>query len=167
MLLVQETEATKRLLQLEQGLAEMKMRGKREDASQHYLGFMELVVSLHGCLADVTMDYLSQQDELKILRKEHKRTANTLEQQKKDLDTHLLSLERSYATVTEKQNSDLASLGRRTGAIETLVGQLREAAEATNLPHDRTNLTHQEEGKGGERRPGWLGRLLRNPCCCC
>ena len=39
------------------------------------------------------------------------------------------------------QNSDLASLGRRTGAIETLVGQLREAAEATNLPH-------QEEGKG-------------------
>ena len=42
MLLVQETEATKRLLQLEQGLAEMKMRGKREDASQHYLGFMEV-----------------------------------------------------------------------------------------------------------------------------
>ena len=39
------------------------------------------------------------------------------------------------------QNSDLASLGRRTGAIETLVGQLREAAEATNLPH-------LEEGKG-------------------
>ena len=46
------------------------------------------------------------------------------------------------------QNSDLASLGRRTGAIETLVGQLREAAEATNLPHDRTNQPHQEEGKG-------------------
>ena len=42
MLLVQETEATKRLLQLEQGLAELKMRGKREDASQHYLGFMEV-----------------------------------------------------------------------------------------------------------------------------
>ena len=46
------------------------------------------------------------------------------------------------------QNSDLASLGRRTGAIETLVGQLREAAEAANLPHDRTNQPHQEEGKG-------------------
>jgi len=76
-----------------------------------------------------------------------------------DLNTHLLSLERSYATVIEKQNGDLATLGRRTGAIETLVGQLREAAEATNLP--------QDEGKGGERRPGWLGRLLRNHCCCC
>jgi len=84
---------------------------------------------------------------------------DTLEQQKKDLNTHLLSLERSYATVIEKQNSDLATLGRRTGAIETLVGQLREAAEATNL--------HQDEAKGGERRPGWLGRLLRNHCCCC
>ena len=63
------------------------------------------------------------------------------------------------------QNSDLASLGRRTVAIETLVGQLREAAEATNLPHQEEgkgdfshpsnslakkgfNLTHQEEGKG-------------------
>ena len=51
------------------------------------------------------------------------------------------------------QNSDLASLGRRTGAIETLVGQLREAAEATNLPHDRTNLPHQEEGKGDFSHP--------------
>ena len=40
------------------------------------------------------------------------------------------------------QNSDLATLGRRTGAIETLVGQLREAAEATNLP--------QDEGKGND-----------------
>ena len=29
---------------------------------------LKLVVSLHGCLADVTMDYVSQQDELKILR---------------------------------------------------------------------------------------------------
>ena len=28
----------------------------------------KLVVSLHGCLADVTMDYVSQQDELKNLR---------------------------------------------------------------------------------------------------
>merc|ERR1712130_766651 len=159
LLLIQETAVTKRLLQLEQGLAELKMGGGRreEDASQHYLGFMELVVSLHGCLADMTMDYVSQQDELKNLRKEHERTSYTLEQQKKDLDTHLLSLERSYATVTEKQNSDLASFGRRTGAIETLVVQLREAAEAS---------VHQDEGKGGERRPGWLGRLLRNPCCC-
>ena len=94
---VQETAVTKRLLHLEQGVAELKMEsnGRRGDASQHYLGFMEvklvlhtthlqliplsvhacsiflplkLVVSLHGCLADVTMDYVSQQDELKILR---------------------------------------------------------------------------------------------------
>ena len=84
-------------------MAELKIGGgqRREDASQHYLGFMEvkmsnkpnafstiyihrdnlnevhacakflpfkLVVSLHGCLADVTMDYVSQQDELKNLR---------------------------------------------------------------------------------------------------
>ena len=28
----------------------------------------KLVVSLHGCLADVTMDYVSQQDEIKNLR---------------------------------------------------------------------------------------------------
>ena len=88
---VQETAVTKRLLQLEQGVAELKMGGGGRggvDASQHYLGFMEvklflhtsspgacsiivlfkLVVSLHGCLADVTMDYVSQQDELKNLR---------------------------------------------------------------------------------------------------
>jgi len=158
LLLVQETAVTKRLLQLEHQLAEVKMRERREDPSQHYLGFMELVVSLHGCLADVTMDYVTQQDELKTLRKEQKRTKKTLEEQKKDLDNHLLSLERSYATVTEKQSSDLATLGRRTAAIETLVSQLREAAETTNV--------QQDAGKGGERRPGWLGRLLRNPCCC-
>jgi len=92
LLLIQETAVTKRLLQLEQGVAELKMGGggRREDASQHYLGFMELVVSLHGCLADVTMDYVSQQDELKNLRKEHERTANTLEQQKKVTSNHCI-----------------------------------------------------------------------------
>ena len=41
---VQETAVTRRLLQLEQGVAELKMGGgqRREDASQHYLGFMEV-----------------------------------------------------------------------------------------------------------------------------
>ena len=34
------------------------------------------------------------------------------------------------------QSSDLATLGRRTAAIETLVSQLREAAEATNVQQD-------------------------------
>ena len=34
------------------------------------------------------------------------------------------------------QSSDLATLGRRTAAIETLVSQLREAAETTNVQQD-------------------------------
>ena len=44
LLLVQETAVTKRLLQLEHQLAEVKMRERREDPSQHYLGFMEVRV---------------------------------------------------------------------------------------------------------------------------
>ena len=34
------------------------------------------------------------------------------------------------------QSSDLATLGRRTAAIETLVSQLREAAETINVQQD-------------------------------
>ena len=41
------------------------------------------------------------------------------------------------------QSSDLATLGRRTAAIETLVSQLREAAEASE-----TSNGQQEAGKG-------------------
>ena len=46
---VQETAVTKRLLQLEQGVAELKMGGdggRGVDASQHYLGFMEVKLVL-------------------------------------------------------------------------------------------------------------------------
>ena len=48
----------------------------------------------------------------------------------------------------------MATLGRRTGAIEALVGQLREAAEATNLP--------QDEGKGDE---ALIKSTSSNPSC--
>ena len=41
------------------------------------------------------------------------------------------------------QSSDLATLGRRTAAIETLVSQLREAAEASE-----TTNRQQDAGKG-------------------
>ena len=47
---VQETAVTKRLLHLEQGVAELKMGGgggRGVDASQHYLGFMEVKLVLH------------------------------------------------------------------------------------------------------------------------
>lgn len=159
----QNSASTRRLLELEEAVSEVQLLGGGEGRkhSQQYLAFMEVVMGMNSCLAEVTEEYVTQQTELENLRREQERTGLLMAKHKKALETHLLSLERSYAHMSDQQSRDFETLEKRTEKMELLV------AAFDSREGQRQHLQIEEGSKEEKRGPKWLGRLLKSPCCCC